>query len=106
MKMHIKKDDTVQVITGVDKGKKGKVLQVIPSEGKVIVEGMGFVSKHTKPRKQGDVGGIIKQEAAIYASKVMHICNKCGKTTRIGRKVLDNGQKVRYCKHCGETFND
>lgn len=106
MKMHIKRDDTVQVITGVDKGKKGKVLQVIPSEGKVIVEGMGFVSKHTKPRKQGDVGGIIKQEAAIYASKVMHICNKCGKTTRIGRKVLDNGQKVRYCKHCGETFND
>ena len=106
MKMHIKRDDTVQVITGVDKGKKGKVLQVIPSKGKVIVEGMGFVSKHTKPRKQGDAGGIIKQEAAIYASKVMHICNKCGKTTRIGRKVLDNGQKVRYCKHCGETFND
>lgn len=106
MKMHIKRDDTVQVITGVDKGKKGKVLKVIPSERKVIVEGVGFVTKHTKPRKQGDTGGIIKQEAAIYASKVMHICNKCGKATRIGRKVLDNGKSVRYCKHCGETFND
>lgn len=106
MKMHIKKDDIVKVITGVDKGKKGKVLKAIPSERKVIVEGIGFVSKHTKPKKQGDIGGIIKQEAALCASKVMHVCNKCGKATRIGRKVLDNGKTVRYCKHCNETFND
>ena len=106
MKMHIKRDDTVQVISGVDKGKKGKVLKVFPSEGKIIVEGIGFITKHTKPRKQGDAGGIIKQEAALNASKVMHVCNKCGKTTRIGRKVLDNGKTVRYCKRCNETFND
>ncbi len=106
MKMHIKKGDMVQVISGVDKDKKGKVLEVIPSEGKVIVEGIAMATKHTKPRKQGETGGIVKQEAAIYASKVMHICAKCGKPTRIGRKVLENGEKVRVCKRCNETFND
>ena len=106
MKMHIKKGDTVQVISGIDKNKKGKVLEVIPSEGKVIVEGIAMATKHTKPRKQGETGGIVKQEAAIYASKVMHICSKCGKPTRIGRKVLENGEKVRVCKKCNETFND
>ncbi len=106
MKMHIKKDDMVKVIAGVDKNKTGKVLEVLPSEGKVIVEGVGMVTKHTKPRKQGEVGGLIKKEAAIDASKVMHICTKCQKPTRIGRKVLEDGKKVRICKHCNETFND
>lgn len=106
MKMHIKKDDMVKVIAGVDKNKTGKVLEVLPSEGKVIVEGVGMVTKHTKPRKQGEVGGIVKQEGAIDASKVMHICPKCNKTTRIARKVLEDGKKVRICKHCNETFND
>ncbi len=105
-KMHIKKDDNVVVISGVDKNKKGKVLQVIPSKGKVIVEGIAFVTKHKKPRKQGEAGGIIKQEAAIDASKVMHVCNKCGKATRIARKILDDGKSVRMCKKCNETFND
>lgn len=105
-KMHIKKDDTVVVISGVDKNKKGKVLEVIPSEGKVIVEGVAIATKHTKPRRQGETGGIVKQEAAIDASKVMHVCSKCGKATRIARKVLENGKRVRVCKHCNETFND
>ena len=105
-KMHIKRDDTVKVIAGVDKNKTGKVLEVLPSEGKVIVEGVGMVTKHTKPRKQGEVGGLVKKEAAIDASKVMHICSKCNKPTRIGRKVLEDGKKVRICKHCNETFND
>ena len=104
--MHIKKDDMVKVIAGVDKNKTGKVLAVLPSEGKVIVEGVGMITKHTKPRKQGEVGGIVKQEGAIDASKVMHICPKCNKTTRIARKVLEDGKKVRICKHCNETFND
>lgn len=104
--MHIKKDDIVMVISGVDKGKKGKVLRVLPDDKKVIVEGVGVVAKHTKPKKQGDVGGIIKVEAAIDASKVMHICQKCGKPTRIARKILDNGDKVRVCKNCNETFNN
>ena len=105
-KMHIKKDDTVVVISGVDKNKKGKVLEVIPSEGKVIVEGVAVATKHTKPRRQGETGGIVKQEAAIDASKVMHVCSKCGKATRIARKVLENGKRVRVCKHCNETFID
>lgn len=105
-KMHIKKDDTVVVISGVDKNKKGKVLEVFPSEGKVIVEGVAVATKHTKPRRQGETGGIVKQEAAIDASKVMHVCSKCGKATRIARKVLENGKRVRVCKHCNETFND
>ena len=105
-KMHIKKDDTVVVISGVDKNKKGKVLEVIPSEGKVIVEGVAVATKHTKPRRQGETGGIVKQEAAIDASKVMHVCSKCGKATSIARKVLENGKRVRVCKHCNETFND
>ncbi|MDD6309168.1 MAG: 50S ribosomal protein L24 [Clostridia bacterium] len=105
-KMHIKKDDMVKVISGVDKNKTGKVLDVFPSAGKVVVEGIGIVSKHSKPRKQGETGGIIKKEAAIDASKVMHICSKCNKPTRIGRKVLEDGKKVRVCKHCNETFND
>ncbi len=105
-KMHIKRDDTVKVIAGVDKNKTGKVLEVLPSEGKVIVEGVGMVTKHTKPRKQGEVGGLVKKEAAIDASKVMHICSKCNKPTRIGRKVLEDGKKVRFCKKCNETFND
>ena len=105
-KMHIKKDDTVVVISGVDKNKKGKVLEVIPSEGKVIVEGVAVATKHTKPRRQGETGGIVKQEAAIDASKVMHVCSKCGKATRIARKVLENGKRDRVCKHCNETFND
>ena len=106
MKMHIKKGDMVQVMSGVDKNKKGKVLEVIPSEGKVLVEGIAMATRHTKPRRQGETGGIVKQEAPIYASKVMHICSKCGKPTRIGRKVLENGDKVRVCKNCNETFND
>ena len=105
-KMHIKKDDTVVVISGVYKNKKGKVLEVIPSEGKVIVEGVAVATKHTKPRRQGETGDIVKQEAAIDASKVMHVCSKCGKATRIARKVLENGKRVRVCKHCNETFND
>lgn len=105
-KMHIKKDDMVRVMSGDDKNKTGKVLEVIPAEGKVVVEGVNIVSKHTKPRKQGEVGGIVKKEAAIDASKVMHICGKCNKPTRIGRKVLEDGKKVRVCKNCNEMFND
>ncbi|MBZ4645221.1 MAG: rplX [Clostridia bacterium] len=105
-KVHVKKGDTVLVLSGKDKGKKGKVLTVFPKEGKVIVEGVNMATKHTKPRRQGQTGGIVHQEAPIYAAKVMHVCNKCHKPTRLAKKILDNGDKVRYCKHCGEVFND
>ena len=99
-KMSIKKDDTVVVITGKDKGQRGKVLTVIPKEGKVVVEKINLVSRHTKPRKQGDEGGIIQKEAPLYACKVMRVCPKCDKPTRADSKMVD-GKKVRVCKHCG-----
>ena len=99
-KMSIKKDDTVVVITGKDKGQRGKVLTVIPKEGKVVVEKINLVSRHTKPRKQGETGGIVQREAAMYASKVQVVCPKCNKGTRIAHKI-ENGKKTRVCKHCG-----
>ena len=99
-KMSIKKDDTVVVITGKDKGQRGKVLTVIPKEGKVVVEKINLVSRHTKPRKQGDEGGIIQKEAPLYACKVMRVCPKCDNPTRAASKMVD-GKKVRVCKHCG-----
>ena len=87
-----------------DRKKSGKVLEVSPKEGKVIVEGMNMVSKHVKPRKAGDPSGIIKAESAIYACKVQVVCPKCKKPTRVGYKVLESGKKERVCKKCGETF--
>ena len=105
-KMNIKSGDEVVVISGKDKGKKGKVIEVLPKAGKAIVEGVAIATKHVKPKAQGQTGGIIKQEAAIDASNVMVVCSKCKKATRAGRKVLEDGSIVRYCKKCGETFND
>ena len=104
--MFVKKDDTVILLTGdkKDRQKSGKVLEVSPKEGKVIVEGINMVSKHVKPRKAGDPSGIIQAESAIYASKVQVVCPKCKKPTRVGTKVLENGKKARVCKKCGETF--
>lgn len=99
-KLHVKKDDTVVVISGDDKGKKGKVLKVSPSERKVIVDGVNIVTKHAKPRKQGEAGGILKVEGAIYADKVQLYCAKCDKATRVAHKTV-NGKKVRVCVKCG-----
>ena len=100
-KMSIKKDDLVVVLSGKDKGKQGKVLRVIPKESKVVVEKVNVVSRHTKPRRQGEEGGILKKEAPIYASKVMRVCPKCNKPTRAAHTVLADGKKVRVCKKCG-----
>ncbi len=105
MAMHIKRDDKVVVISGKEKGKTGKVLHVEPKNGKLIVEKLNMATKHEKPKGQGKPGGIIHSEAAMYASKVMLVCGKCGKATRLGFKVLDDGSKVRICKKCGETFD-
>ena len=98
--MNIRKDDKVVVISGKDKGKMGKVLVSNPKAGKVIVEGVSVATKHQKPRKQGEEGGIIKVETPIYASKVMVVCPKCGKPTRVAHK-LDGGKKTRVRKKCG-----
>lgn len=105
-KVHVKTGDKVVVINGKDRGKQGKVLEVSPSEGKVIVEGVNIVSKHVKPRKMGEAGGIIKAESALYADKVQLICPKCGRPTRVGHMVDDKGKKVRVCKKadCGAKF--
>ncbi|WP_071431556.1 50S ribosomal protein L24 [Angelakisella massiliensis] len=102
--LHVKKGDTVVVLSGKDKGKKGKVLEVSPKEQKVIVEGLNMVTKHVKPRRQGDAGGIVKAEGALYACKVMAVCPKCGKPTRLGRKIKEDGSKARVCKLCGAEY--
>ncbi|MCH5185293.1 MAG: 50S ribosomal protein L24 [Oscillospiraceae bacterium] len=105
-KMHVKRGDTVQVLSGKDKGKQGKVITAFPAEGKVIVEGVAVAKKHQKARMQGQESGIIRMETPIYASKVMRVCSSCNKPARTGIRILDDGQKMRYCKKCGEVFND
>ncbi|MCI7084832.1 MAG: 50S ribosomal protein L24 [bacterium] len=103
-KVHVKTGDTVVVLSGKDKGKKGQVMAVSPKEGKVIVEKVNMVSKHVKPKKMGEPGGIIKAEGAMYASKVQVVCPRCKKPTRVGHKVNEDGSKDRICKKCGETL--
>ena len=107
MKLHVKKGDTVLVISGDDRGKKGKVLEVSPKEGKIIVEGLNMVKKHVKPHKMGDQGGIVEAEGAMYACKVQLYCPKCEKGIRpsVTYKVDKDGikTKVRTCK-CGHEF--
>jgi len=98
--MNIRRDDTVIVLSGKDKGKKGKVMSADPKGGKVVVNGVNVASRHMRPRKQGQEGGIIKQETPIYACKVMVVCPKCSQPTRIAHKIVD-GKKVRICKKCG-----
>ncbi len=100
-KMSIKKDDTVIVLSGKDKGKKGKVISVLPKQGKVVVERVNMVARHTKPRRQGEEGGILKKEAPLYACKVQRVCPKCDKPTRPAHKILADGKKVCVCKKCG-----
>ena len=100
MAMNVKKCDTVIVLSGKDKGKQGKVLVADPKGLKVVVEGVNVATKHQKPRKQGEEGGIIKVEIPIYASKVQLVCPKCGKPTRVGHQIAD-GKKSRVCKKCG-----
>ena len=99
-KVHVKTGDTVVVISGDDKGAKGKVLAVSPKEGKVIIEGINQVKKHVKPRKMGDKGGIVTAEAPMYESKVQIYCSGCKKATRIAHKDED-GKKIRVCAKCG-----
>lgn len=103
--MDIKKGDTVVVITGVDKGKKGKVLDAFPRADRVLVEGVNMTTKHQRPNQQMQQGGIIHQEGPIHVSNVMLFCDKDKKGVRIGHKLLDNGEKVRVCAKCGEVLD-
>ena len=104
-KVHVKKEDTVLVLSGKDRGKKGKVLSVNPSTNQVLVEGVNMATKHKKPTGKYQQGGIIHQEAPIDGSNVMLICDKCGKPTKVAKTILDNGQKSRSCKHCNEIID-
>ena len=103
-KLHVRKGDNVIVLSGKDKGKKGKVLSVIPKSGKVIVEGVAMATKHKKPRSQADVGGILHQETPIYACKVMLYCEKCKKGVRVRHMKNDAGERTRVCCKCGEIL--
>ena len=103
-KVHVKTGDTVVVLSGKERGKKGKIITVSPKEGKVIIEGVNMVSKHVKPKKMGEAGGIIKAEGAMYASKVQLVCPSCDKATRIAHKISEDGKKQRICKKCGKTL--
>ena len=102
-KLNIKKDDVVIVLSGDDKGTKGKVIATSPEEGKVLVEGVNIIHKHVKPRRQGETGGIVDAEGAIYSDKVALYCSKCDKGVRVHNKVVD-GKKVRVCAKCGQEI--
>ena len=101
IRIRIRKNDLVEVITGRDRGKRGKVLQVLPDKGRVVVQGVNFIKRHTRPNPQRNIkGGIVEREASLHASNVQLVCPECGAMTRIGRKVLDDGRKVRICRKC------
>jgi large subunit ribosomal protein L24 len=98
VKIRLKKNDTVRVLTGKDAGKEGKILKVIPEKNRVVVQGVGFIKRHTRPNPQRNIkGGIAEREAAIHASNVQVVCSECGKPTRIAHKTMDDGKKVRVC---------
>ena len=102
--MKVVKNDTVLVVSGNFKGKKGKVLKVFPKEQRVIVEGVHFIKRHTRKTQKNPQGGIVEKEAPIHASNVLVVCPKCGNPARVGRKVLQDGKRVRMCKGCGEML--
>ena len=102
--LNIRKDDTVVVLSGAHKNKRGRVMATMPKSGKVLVEGVNVVTKHAKPRGQNDPGGIRTQEAPIYACKVMRICPKCKEPTRTAHTIHADGKRVRVCKKCEEEI--
>ena len=104
MAMNVKKGDTVIVLSGKDKGKQGKVLGTVPSEAKVVVEGINKVTCHIKPRKQGETGGIVEREAALYASKVQVVCPKCGKPTVTRLSRIRRSSPIRQCAACNRDI--
>ena len=97
----VRKNDNVLVTTGKDRGKRGRVLKVLPTTNRVVVEGVNMIKRHTKPNPQRQIkGGLVEREASLHASNVQVVCPECGKATRIGRKVLGDGRKVRICRKC------
>lgn len=102
---HVKKNDTVKVIAGKEKGKTGKVIMVLPKKERIIIEKINLVKRHTKPKGAAGQGGIIEKEGAIHISNVMVVCPKCNTAVRFGYKLLEDGNKVRVCKKCDEVVD-
>jgi large subunit ribosomal protein L24 len=102
--MNIRKGDTVQVIAGRSRGITGKVHSAMPKQSRVIVEGVNMIKRHLKARPGVRQAGIVESEAPIHVSNVMLVCGRCGRPTRVGFRMLDDGTKVRYCKHCAEEI--
>jgi len=105
-KYKIKKNDTVMVVVGRDRGKTGKVMRVIPERGRVIVERLNIVKRHSKPRGAQSPGGIVEKEASIAISNVMIFCDRCNAPVRLRDKVADDGAKSRACRRCGEVIGN
>ena len=102
---HIKKQDQVMIIAGKDRGKVGKVLKVLLKSEQVIVEKANFIKKHQRARRMGQKGGIVEMEGPIHVSNVMLLCDKCNRPARVGSRFLQDGRKVRICRHCGEVVD-
>jgi len=104
-KLHVKKNDTIKVLSGKERGKTGKILKSYPAKQRVIVEHLNMIKKHTRRSSQGQGGGIIEREGTLHVSNVMLVCPACKQATRVGRKFLEDGAKVRVCKKCGEVVD-
>ena len=103
--MAIRKNDTVVVVTGRDRGKRGRVLRVLPDKGRIIVEGINFIKRHTRPNPQKNIkGGIVQREAGLNASNVQLVCGSCHQPTRVGWRIDDDGEKSRICRKCGKDL--
>jgi large subunit ribosomal protein L24 len=103
--VQIRKNDSVMVISGRERGKTGKVLRVLPKSGAVVIERINIVKRHSRPRGPQQPGGIVEKEAAIRVSNVMMMCDKCNAPVRVGRKILTDGKKIRICRRCGEALD-
>lgn len=104
MALRIKKNDTVMVLTGKDRGKRGKILSVFPEKQRVIVEGVNLVKRHTRPNQQNQQGGIVSREAPLHISNVNLYCPRCQRGVRFGSRILEDGSKIRYCRKCEEAL--
>jgi large subunit ribosomal protein L24 len=106
MAAKVRKNDTVQVLAGRDRGKQGKIMRVLTKEDRVVIEGVNIRKRHTKPRRQGEQAGIVEFPAPLHVSNVAVVCAKCGKPTRVGFRSLADSKKVRFCKRCDEVIEN
>lgn len=105
VKLHVKKDDMVKIIAGKEKGKTGKVLRVFPAKGRVVVESLNVIKRHTRPSQVNPEGGIVEKEAPLSLSNVMLVCGSCNEAARTGVRKLEDGSKARYCKKCNASVD-